>query len=70
MARKWQDIKREKDQYADWELALLREAAREALAKLLEGSEEHSELARGVSLLTNLTMAELDDLGGFSSDNT
>lgn len=70
MARKWQDIKREKDQYADWELALLREAAREALAKLLEGSDKHSELARGVSLLTNLTMAELDDLGGFSSDNT
>jgi hypothetical protein len=55
------------DQYADWELDLLRQAAREALAKLLEGSEEHSELARGVSLLTGMTMAELDDLGGFSS---
>lgn len=55
------------DQYADWELALLQEMAREALAKLLKGSDQYSEVARGVSLLTGLTMAELEDLGGFSS---
>jgi hypothetical protein len=58
---------RQMDQYADWELALLQEMAREALAKLLKGSDQYSEVARGVSLLTGLTMAELEDLGGFSS---
>jgi hypothetical protein len=37
------------------------------LAKLQEGSDQHSDVARAVSLLTGLTMTELDELGGFSS---
>ena len=56
------------DQYADWELVLLRDLARETLAKLQEGSDQYNEVARGVALLTGLTMTELDDLGGFSKD--
>ena len=55
------------DQYADWELALLRDLVRETLAKLQKGSDQYSEVARGVALLAGLTMAELEDLGGFSS---